>query len=84
MANALGESSWWVITIDDDRKEFSVHGPVEDDTPCELKAGTARKTRKGIHICTVAANNDIEANLIKQYKNQNLNYVKGCILGVCC
>ncbi|GHV81701.1 hypothetical protein AGMMS49991_02590 [Spirochaetia bacterium] len=84
MANALGESSWWVITIADDRKEFSVHGPVNDDTPCELKANVLRKTRKGIRIFTIATSKDTEANLIKHYKDQNYNYVKGCILGTCC
>jgi len=68
MKNALGESNWWLVEKDHDRKIFAIIGPISDDRKYNEKTAILRSKGKNILIEPV----DIE----KSSKNELINYYK--------
>ena len=73
MKNALGESSWWLIEIDGDRKIFTVIGPIYDDTKYNEKSCLAQRQGKNITISTVDSEKNTKTELIDEFR-QMLKY----------
>ena len=72
MKNALGESNWWLIEKDADRKIFAIIGPISDDTKYNEKTNLLKKSRN-ILIETVDIEKSSKIELINYYK-QILKY----------
>jgi hypothetical protein len=73
MKNALGESSWWLIEKDSDRKIFTVIGPIFDDTKYIEKSCLVQRQGKNITISTVDSKKNTKPKLIDEFR-QMLKY----------
>ena len=81
MKNALGESSWWLIEKDSDRKIFTVIGPIFDDTKYNEIVCLLQNKGKNITVATADSEKNTKAKLIDEFKNMlKYEYVEFDIL----
>jgi hypothetical protein len=73
MKNALGESNWWLIEKDADRKIFTIIGPISDDTKFIEKTNFLKEKGRNVTICTADIEKSNKNDLIKEFK-QMLKY----------
>ena len=79
MKNALGESNWWLIEKDNDKKIFTVIGPIFDDTKYGEKACSLQKQGRKVLIETVDTRKISKNELIEQFR-KSYAYVEYDIL----
>jgi hypothetical protein len=80
MTNALGENSWWLVATDNDKKTFSIAGPILDDTEVNNKVADLNKKGRNIQIQTVSSTSTKREILIKDIQQYGLKYVEENIL----
>jgi hypothetical protein len=68
MKNALGESKWWLIEKDADKKIFTVIGPISDDTKFIEKTCSLRKQGRNILIETVDIEKNSKSEVIEYFR----------------
>jgi hypothetical protein len=73
MKNAHGESNWWLIEQDADKKTFTIIGPISDDTKFIEKVCFLVKQGRNVSISTVDAEKNSKVELIKEFR-QILRY----------
>ena len=71
MKNALGESNWWLIEKDDDKKIFTVIGPISDDTKYVEKTCLLAKQGRNVSISTADTEKSSKVELINEFKKMS-------------
>jgi hypothetical protein len=57
----MGESAFFLIVIDEDRKQFTVEGPLVDDQPWNSAIAAARDDGRKVRCCNIGSKSRADA-----------------------